>query len=281
MGVAAGFDKNATAVLGILALGFSHVEVGTVTAVAQEGNPKPRSWRNIPEESLRNQMGFNNAGAARVARRLAALRRRRAGARAVIGVNIGKSRVTPLDQAPADYRTSARLLARHADYLVVNVSSPNTPGLRDLQAVDALRPILIAAREGADASMGEDPGARPTPLLVKIAPDLDDQDIEAIAALVSELGLDGIVAVNTTIDHDQGPGGLSGPPLLDRGLRVVANLRKALGPDKTIIGVGGISSAEDAHAYLDAGATMVQGFTAFIYQGPGWPGRINRALRMR
>ena len=195
----------------------------------------------------------------------------------MVGVNIGKSRRTPLAQAPADYKTSARLLAAHADYLVVNVSSPNTPGLRDLQSVDALRPILAAAREGAAQASGVGrPG--PVPLLVKIAPDLADEDIDAIADLVCDLDLDGVVAVNTTIDHGFGPGGLSGPPLLARGVEVVARLRARLGPAKTLIGVGGIATVEDARAYLDAGATLVQAYTGFIYEGPAWPGRVNRAL---
>jgi dihydroorotate dehydrogenase len=272
LGLAAGFDKNAKAIAGMTMLGFSHVEIGTVTAKAQPGNPKPRLWRIVDERALRNRMGFNNEGAARVARRLARVRRSRAGRAAVVGVNIGKSKVTPPERAAADYFTSARLLAPLADYLVVNVSSPNTPGLRDLQAVEQLRPILEAASEGIAQA-----GAQ-VPLLVKIAPDLADGDIEAVADLAAELGLAGIVAVNTTIAHDLGEGGLSGPPELERGIEVVARLRARLGQGAVIIGVGGISTAADAGRYLAAGATLVQAYTAFIYEGPAWPGRVNRAL---
>jgi dihydroorotate dehydrogenase len=273
LGIAAGFAKNGEGIVGLGMLGFSHVEIGTVTARPQSGNERPRLWRVLGSRGLRNQMGFNNSGAARVARRLARVRRTRAGRAAIVGVNIGKSKVTPLDRAPADYRTRARLLAPHADYLVVNVSSPNTPGLRDLQSVDALRPVLLAAHAGAEAGTG-----RRVPLLVKIAPDLADADIDAIADLVTELRLDGVVAVNTTIAHDLGPGGLSGPPLTERGVGVVRRLRARLGPTPVIIGVGGITTPADARAYLDAGATLLQADTAFIYEGPAWPGRINRAV---
>ena len=173
-----------------------------------------------------------------------------------------------------DYATSARLLAPFADFLVVNVSSPNTPGLRDLQAVDLLRPILQAVRTAADEVT--EPGG--VPLLVKIAPDLSDDEIDGVADLAADLGLAGVVAVNTTIDHDLGEGGLSGPPLLPRGLAVVARLRQRLGDGPTIIGCGGITTGEDARAYLDAGANLVQGYTGFIYEGPFWASRVNRAL---
>jgi len=192
-------------------------------------------------------------------------------------VNIGKTKVTPAEQAPVDYATSAGRLAPYADYLVVNVSSPNTPGLRDLQSVEALRPILEATRVAADEATAR--AVRPAvPLLVKIAPDLSDEDVDAVAELAAELGLDGVVAVNTTIAHDLGPGGLSGPPVLARGLDVVARLRSRLGPDAVIIGVGGVSTPADAREYLAVGATLVQGYTGFIYRGPAWASRITRAL---
>jgi len=279
-GLAAGFDKDARAVLGLTSLGFAFVEVGSVTAIGQPGNEKPRLWRELELRGVRNRMGFNNDGAETVARRLRALRRTAAGRRAVVGVNLGKSKVTPPERAAQDYATSARLLAPFADYLVVNVSSPNTPGLRDLQAVESLRPILTAVRAAADeAVLGTKRHA--VPLLVKIAPDLADADIDEIADLALELGLDGMVAVNTTIEHDLGPGGLSGPPELERGLDVVRRLRRRLGPSPVVIGVGGISGAEDAQVYLDAGATLVQGYTGFIYEGPFWPGRVNRGLHLR
>ncbi len=273
-GVAAGFDKDGTCVRGLAMLGFGFVEIGTLTALAQPGNDRPRLWRVLDQRGIRNRMGFNNDGSAEAAERMARLRRGRAGRRLVVGINIGKSKATPAADAAGDYATSARLLAPYADYLVVNVSSPNTPGLRDLQAVDLLRPILQAVRAAADEATA--PGA--VPLLVKIAPDLGDEEVDAVADLVAELGLDGMVAVNTTIAHDLGPGGLSGPPLLPRGLAVVARLRARLGAGPTIIGCGGITTAEDARAYLEAGADLVQGYTGFIYEGPFWAARVNRGL---
>jgi dihydroorotate dehydrogenase len=194
----------------------------------------------------------------------------------VVGANIGKSKVTPLADAVADYGTSAREVARWADYLVVNVSSPNTPGLRDLQAVDSLRPILSAVRRAADDAAG-----RAVPLFVKIAPDLSDDDVDAVADLVLELSLAGVVATNTTVDHDLGPGGLSGAPLRERSLAVVSRLRDRLGERATIIGVGGISTEADARAMIVAGADLLQAYSAFVYEGPAWPGRINRALARR
>ena len=276
-GVAAGFDKDARGVEGLTMLGFGFVEVGTVTAHGQPGNEQPRLWRVLDQRALRNRMGFNNEGSAAVAERLRHLRSTKRGRRLVIGVNIGKTKVTPAEQAPDDYATSAARLAPYADYLVVNVSSPNTPGLRDLQSVEALRPILQATRVAADEATTI-AGRRPVPLLVKIAPDLSDEDVDAVAELAAELGLEGVVAVNTTIAHDLGPGGVSGPPVLARGLDVVARLRNRLGPDVVIIGVGGVSTPADALEYLAVGATLVQGYTGFIYRGPLWAARIGRAL---
>ncbi|BDZ43302.1 dihydroorotate dehydrogenase (quinone) [Paraoerskovia sediminicola] len=276
-GLAGGFDKDARGVRGLTALGFAFVEIGTVTAHAQPGNEAPRLWRELDVRAVRNRMGFNNSGAAAAAARLADLRATPAGRAAVVGVNIGKSKVTPVEEAPADYATSAGLLAPLADYLVVNVSSPNTPGLRDLQSAEALRPVLTAVREAADDACRAERAAR-VPLLVKIAPDLADEDVDAVADLAVELGLDGVVAVNTTIDHDRGPGGLSGPPLRARGCEVVSRLRSRLGPDRTIIGVGGITTAQDARDYLTAGADLVQGYTGFVYEGALWASRVNRAL---
>lgn len=274
-GLAAGFDKNAVGVRGLLMLGFGFVEVGTVTAHPQPGNERPRLWRVLDQRAVRNRMGFNNEGAAVVAARLRRLRATSWGRRAVIGVNIGKSKVTPVERAPEDYATSAAALAPFADYLVVNVSSPNTPGLRSLQAVEQLRPVLEAVRTSSD---GARPG-RHVPVLVKIAPDLPDDDVDAVADLVAELGLDGVVAVNTTIAHDLGEGGLSGPPLLARGLEVVRRLRDRLPEGSLVIGVGGITTAQDARAYREAGADLVQGYTGFIYEGPFWAARLNRSLR--
>ncbi|MFE7509149.1 quinone-dependent dihydroorotate dehydrogenase [Promicromonospora sp. NPDC057488] len=281
-GLAGGFDKNARAIRGLTMLGFGFVEIGTVTARPQPGNEKPRMWRELDVRGVRNRMGFNNEGAAAAADRLRALRSTAAGRAIVVGANIGKSKVTPPEFAAGDYATSARLLAPWADYLVVNVSSPNTPGLRDLQATESLRPILEAVRAAADeATVGTAAGrgtGRRVPLLVKIAPDLANDDVDAVADLVLELGLDGVVAVNTTIGHDRGPGGLSGPPLLGRGIEVVARLRERLGTGPVIIGVGGITRADDVRAYLRAGADLTQGYTSFVYEGPLWASEINRAL---
>ena len=274
LGLAAGFDKDATMALGLRALGFAFVEVGTVTAHPQPGNPRPRLLRVVRERAFVNRMGFNNRGAVAAGRKLARLRRTAAGKRLVIGANIGKSKVTPPADAVADYVASARAVAPHVDYLVVNVSSPNTPGLRDLQATESLRPILAAVREHAAYAAGRD-----VPVLVKIAPDLADGDVDAVARLAVELELAGVVATNTTIAHDHGPGGLSGAPLLPRALEVVRRVRGVLGPDRIVIGVGGIGDAGDAQAMLDAGATLVQAYTAFVYGGPSWPGRLNRTLR--
>lgn len=273
VGLAAGFDKDSTAVRGLAMLGFSHVEVGTVTAQAQPGNERPRLRRLVEAEALVNRMGFNNEGAAAAGRRLRRLRASRTGRALVVGANIGKTKVVDSADAVADYEASAREVAPWVDYLVVNVSSPNTPGLRDLQAVEHLRPILAAVDAAARGAAGH-----PVPLLVKIAPDLRDDDVDAVADLVTELGLAGVVAVNTTIAHGWGPGGLSGPPLRERGVAVVRRLRARLGPEAVIIGVGGITTAEDARAYLDAGATLLQAYTAFIYRGPAWVGRLQREL---
>lgn len=273
LGAAAGFDKDARMVLGLVALGFSHVEIGTVTAHPQPGNDKPRLFRHLSERALVNRMGFNNVGSAAVAARLARLRRTRAGAAAVVGVNIGKTKVTPPEHAAQDYALSARALAPYADYLVVNVSSPNTPGLRDLQAVASLRPILAEVQRAADGA-----ARRRLPVLVKIAPDLSDDDVRDVVALVRELDLAGVVATNTTIAHDHGAGGLSGAPLHDRARSVVALVRAELGSDRVVIGVGGIGDEVQARAMLDAGADLVQAYSAFVFNGPAWPGRVTRRL---
>ena len=270
LGLAAGMDKEGRAIEGLDMLGFGFVEVGTFTAQPQPGNDKPHLWHYPRTRALRSCMGFNNAGADAAAVRLRALRRTRRGRSIVVGANIGRTRLTPLPEAVADYEYSATKVARWVDYLVVNVSSPSTPGLRSQQS---LRPVLLAVRAAADRA-----AHRHVPLLVKIAPDLSDQDVDAVAELVLDLRLDGVVATSTTVDHDLGEGGLSGAPLLPRSLEVVRRLRHRLGEEPTIIGVGGISSILDAEMMLDAGADLLQAYTAFIYNGPTWPGRLNRAL---
>ena len=288
LGLAAGFDKDGEVPLALLDMGFGHVEVGTVTAKAQPGNPAPRSFRLIPDRALINRMGFNNHGARALAKSLAAARRTERGQRAVIGVNIGKSKVTALEDAAEDYRFSARILAPYASYLAINVSSPNTPGLRDLQTVDMLRPILEAVLDEA-AQAGRRLG-RDLPVLVKIAPDLHEDDVRAAAELATEVGLAGMIATNTTIARPDslrtersrieaiGAGGLSGPMLADRSLEVLRLLRETLPEDSVVISCGGITTAADVRSRLEAGADLVQGYTAMIYDGPSWPGRMAREL---
>jgi dihydroorotate dehydrogenase len=276
-GVAAGFDKEGLGILGLGALGFSHVEVGTVTAIAQPGNEKPRLFRLIADRAVVNRMGFNNHGAAALATRIARVRRR--ASRPVIGINIGKSRVVPVEDAIDDYLVSTRLLAPLADYLVVNVSSPNTPGLRGLQELDRLEPLLVAVSAAAGT----------VPLLVKIAPDLTDDQVTKISRLAVTLGLAGLIATNTTLSRADlksptgvveaaGAGGLSGAPLAARSLEVLSVVRAAVPNDFCVISVGGVETGADVAARLSAGATLVQGYTAFLYRGPFWARAINREL---
>lgn len=276
-GVAAGFDKDAKGVIGLGQLGFGHIEVGTLTAHAQPGNEQPRLFRLVPDRALINRMGFNNGGADAARERLR--RARATSGRPVIGVNIGKSRITAVEDATADYLISARALAPLADYLVVNVSSPNTPGLRGLQELELLRPLLSAVKDACGS----------TPLLVKIAPDLQDDEVVKIAELVVEIGLDGIIATNTTISREglttpasvveaAGAGGLSGAPLAARSLAVLRLIRTHVPAELCVISAGGIETAADVAERLDAGATLVQGYTAFLYRGPLWARQINRGL---
>lgn len=276
-GLAAGFDKNALAVKALGELGFSHIEIGTVTAIAQSGNEKPRLLRLIPDRALINRMGFNNQGAAVIAARLDALREKHGANLPVIGVNIGKSKVVEVENAQDDYRQSAMLLAPHADYIAVNVSSPNTPGLRSLQSVEALEPILVAVLEEAKG----------TPVLVKIAPDLANEDVVAVADLALKLGLAGVIANNTTIGRENlktestkvskaGAGGLSGAPLKERSLEVLRLLSARMNGRAAIISVGGIETPEEAAERIANGATLVQGYTGWIYSGPLWARRINK-----
>ena len=284
IGVAAGFDKDARAFRAVLAMGAGFAEIGTVTPKPQAGNPKPRIFRLPEDRAVINRLGFNNQGAAAAAARLA--RRRHRGG--VVGVNIGKTKRVDEAEAIADYVTSTTQVAPVADYLVVNVSSPNTPGLRDLQSIDKLRPLLQAVRTAADRACPD----RRVPLLVKIAPDLADADVDAVAALALELGLDGLVATNTTISRAGlttpaaeverlGAGGISGRPVAERSRQVLRRLRAAVGPDLVIISVGGIEHADDVAARLTDGATLCQAYTGFVYGGPGWARAIHRGLTRR
>jgi dihydroorotate dehydrogenase len=285
LGLAAGFDKDAHAPAALGALGFGFVEVGTVTARPQPGNPRPRLFRLPADRALVNRMGFNNDGAAAAAARLRGARGRdRTPPAPIIGANIGKTKVVPGDEAVADYVASARLLGPVADYVVVNVSSPNTPGLRDLQAVGALAPLLAAVRGALDDSAG-----RHVPLLVKIAPDLADADLDAVADAALAAGAQGIVATNTTVTRDglrsaprevaaAGPGGLSGAPLARRSLEVLERLHARAGDRLLLVSAGGIETAEDAWRRIRAGATLLQAYTGFVYGGPLWPSRLQRDL---
>ena len=274
MGLAAGFDKDGHGLKAWGALGFGYAEVGTVTAQPQPGNPQPRLFRLPADRALLNRMGFNNHGAGQLALQLARYR-----PDSPIGVNIGKSKVTPPEQAADDYRASARLLGPLADYLVVNVSSPNTPGLRDLQAVESLRPILAAVLDETS-----------TPVLVKIAPDLSDDDVDAVADLAVELGLAGIVATNTTISRaglrtpgvdELGAGGISGPPVAQRSLEILRRLYARVGSELVLISVGGIETADDAWERITAGASLLQGYTGFIYGGGLWAKDIHDGIAAR
>lgn len=272
VGLAAGFDKNAVCWQAFESFGFGHVEIGTVTFKAQPGNPKPRLFRYPKDEAIINRMGFNNHGAQAIAARLA--KAPQPGARRMpLGVNLGKSKVAPLDQAVEDYLGSFRALADCADYVAINVSSPNTPDLRKLQEESRLRELLDelcrlnAQREAAR------PGSR-RPILLKIAPDLGLAQIDEILGILLELGLDGIIATNTTLSREGAfravdqPGGLSGRPVRDMSTEVIAHIAKATGGKLPIIGVGGISDADSAIAKIDAGASLVQVYSGMIYEGP-------------
>lgn len=286
VGLAAGFDKNARWYNELAALGFGFVEVGTLTAHAQPGNERPRLFRLPADRAVLNRFGFNNEGAAAAAQRMLARP-----AECVLGVNIGKSKVAPNEAAVEDYLISLRAIHRCADYLVVNVSSPNTAGLRDLQAEEPLRQLLSALVD-ENRRLSEAGQLRRPPLFVKIAPDMDDAQIVASVALVRELGVDGIVCTNTTISREGlktpaatvealGAGGLSGAPLTARSLAFVGRVCELAKGEFPVIGVGGIMEPEDAIRMLDAGAAAVQLYTGFIYGGPLVVRRMNQAILAR
>jgi dihydroorotate dehydrogenase len=280
IGLAAGLDKNAERACALAALGFGHVELGTVTAQAQGPNPPPNLFRLTADHALVNRLGFPNEGAARVAARIAA---RKKGIGVPVGVSIGKSRSVPIESAREDYLASFRAVRPVADFVVVNVSSPNTKDLRAMQAVEIARPLFDALVAEADGRV---------PILVKIAPDLPDDAIDAVCDAAKSAGLAGVVATNTTISRERlvtpkatteriGPGGLSGRPLSARALVVVRRARARLGASACVIGVGGIDSVESASAMLEAGADLVQIYTGFIYRGPFLPRKIARGLIAR
>ena len=290
VGLAAGYDKWGRAVPGWHALGFGFAEIGTVTRDAQPGNPRPRVFRLPQDEALVNRLGFNNDGAARTAARLARWDRRGLLHRIPLGVNIGKSRATPPEEAVGDYLATLDRLWPYADYVVLNVSSPNTPGLRDLQESSQLAGILEAVLD-LNRYKATVVGRRPRPVLVKVAPDLTDAQLDAVVDLAVALAVDGLIVCNTTVERTglRAPaalaaetGGLSGRPLAGRSLAMLRRV-VARAPGLPVVSVGGVASADDAWERLAAGAQLVQVWTALVYRGPGLPAAINRGLvrRMR
>lgn len=281
VGLAAGFDKNAECINQLAALGFGHIEAGTVTGLPQEGNPRPRMFRLPEDDALLNRMGFNNHGSEAVAERLDGV-----DIEPTLGINIGKSKVVDLDEAASDYEKSFRRLYDHADYFVVNVSSPNTPGLRDLQRYEPLRDLLQHIQE-LNASLSEHRTESERPLLVKLSPDLTDDELDGALRVVDDLELDGIIATNTTTvregldtpgQADLGDGGVSGRPLAERSRAFIERIYRETGGAFPIIGVGGIFSAGDALRAIGAGASLVQVWTGFVYEGPNLARRINEGL---
>jgi dihydroorotate dehydrogenase len=292
VGLGAGFDKNAKYLTALECLGFGHVEIGTVTPKAQPGNEKPRLFRLKKDRALVNRMGFNNEGADQIARRLMAWRewqRKYNNQRLpmLIGGNIGKNKTTPNSDAWQDYVYCFRVLNEAVDYFVVNVSSPNTPGLRELQEKDALREILVSVQK-----LNKELNQKPKPILLKIAPDLNETQIDDCLHLAKEINLDGIVATNTTIERKNlktpnnklqmiGAGGLSGLPLREKSTELIRHLKSQSDYAFGIVGSGGIFTAEDAIEKLRAGATLIQVWTGFIYEGPSITKRILRQLRLQ
>lgn len=274
IGLAAGFDKNAIATAALAALGFGFIEVGTVTRYAQPGNPRPRLFRLPQDQALINRMGFNNAGAEAMAARLARAPR----LPVPLGISIGKTKTTPLDDAVEDYLGSLDLLYPYADYFAVNVSSPNTPGLRALQERDRLDLLLGSLATRLRERGSRESRSQPKPLLLKVAPDLDDAALDDVVTVALERGIAGLIAVNTTITRTglryapdalrQQAGGLSGRPLHARAVEVVRALHSRAGGRLPIVGCGGIFTPEDALRMLDAGASLLQVYTGFIYEGP-------------
>jgi dihydroorotate dehydrogenase len=264
IGLAAGLDKNGVALPAWAALGFGFIEIGTVTAQAQPGNPKPRIFRLPEQQALINRLGFNNDGADAIAHRLATLRKSGRWPAVPVGINIGKSRVTPLEQATDDYLYSLRRLRDFADYITLNISSPNTPGLRELQEPERLSELLYA--------IGDEAGTAPKPLIVKISPDLSAAELKAVLAVCEENCVSGIIATNTTLDHCSIPsqldeaGGLSGAPLQDKSTALV---REITARSKIpVIASGGIFDAQSAREKFQAGAELIQLYTGFVYRGP-------------
>jgi dihydroorotate dehydrogenase len=285
IGLAAGLDKNGRCIDGLGAMGFGFIEVGTVTPKAQSGNPKPRMFRLPEANALINRLGFNNDGLAAFLANVQKAKFRSSGG--ILGLNIGKNAATPIERAVDDYLLCLDGVYPHADYVTVNISSPNTKNLRDLQS-DAALDALLAAVQERKAKLATQHG-RSVPIFVKIAPDLDASQVDAVAAILKRHGIDGVIATNTTIareavkhlQHGAEAGGLSGAPVFEASNRVIAQLRSALGSAYPIIGVGGVLSAADARAKIKAGADLVQIYTGFIYRGPELVSEAARALARR
>lgn len=280
VGLAAGLDKDALAVTGLARLGFGFVEVGTVTPKPQPGNPAPRLFRLTKDQALINRMGFNNQGLDAMVPRLRALREQGKLLDTRLGVNIGKNKVTELADAKSDYLQCFQAVAPYADYITVNLSSPNTPGLRSLQSPESLQVLLEPLKE-----LQQSQAQMAVPILVKIAPDLMAEDVELIAQTLVALEIDGVIATNTTISrpdlhsvHRDEAGGLSGRPLTPLARQVVAQLAQALDGRMPIVGVGGVGTLEAGKAMLDAGASLLQIYTGFIYEGPGLVRSLARGL---
>lgn len=278
VGLAAGLDKDAKFINELEMLGFGFIEIGTLTPRPQSGNPQPRLFRLPGDEALMNRMGFNNGGVEAAVERL-----RKTKAKVLIGGNIGKNKDTPNDQAIEDYLKCLEALHPHVDYFVVNVSSPNTPNLRDLQEKEPLKKLLAAVKE---ANANKD---KPRPILLKIAPDLTDGQLDDIVEIVEDTGVDGVIATNTTIDYNVvkkerdavraiGSGGVSGKPLRARSTEVIRYLSRKSGKRFPIIGVGGIFTAEDAIEKLEAGASLVQVYSGMIYEGPAMVKNIKKGI---
>lgn len=280
VGLAAGLDKNADHLDALGALGFGFIEVGTVTPRAQPGNPKPRMFRLPEHQAIINRMGFNNEGLTHMLQQVD-----KRSYRGILGINVGKNKDTPNEQSESDYRKGISSVYTRADYITVNVSSPNTPGLRDLQFGDSLKRLLHAIKD--EQLKCEKQFSRYVPIAVKIAPDMDDEGIRFVASALKEAGLDGVIATNTTISreavaghvHAEEAGGLSGAPVRAPSLRVIQGLYAELGDDLPIIGVGGIDNGESAAEKIRAGAKLVQVYTGFIYRGPGLIGEAVEAIR--
>ncbi len=283
VGLAAGLDKNGDHIDALLALGFGFVEVGTVTPRPQPGNPQPRMFRLVRDQALINRLGFNNGGVDALVRNVGRARRKGG----LLGINIGKNKDTPNEDAARDYLHCLERVYPLADYVTVNISSPNTAGLRELQEEQALRRLVAALREAQERLAGQH--GRRVPLLVKVAPDLDDNDIDAAARVLGDLGVDGVIATNTTISrtsvqghrHADEAGGLSGAPLMGQSTLVLRRLRARLPESIPLIGVGGILSGADAVAKMAAGASLVQCYSGLIYRGPELIAECVDAMRRR